>query len=430
MSFQTYADLWRIPDVRRILVLGLFLRIPMPASAVIVTLHVVGPLDRSYAEAGLVSTVLAIAMAISAPWLGRLLDRIGLRRTLLLPLLTLPFAWSIAPWVGYLPLIGLVAVAGLFTVPSFSVVRQVMLRAVGHGQRTAALSADAVMTEIGFMTGPLIGVLGASYLGTSWALLLTQWLGILAAVVLWLLNPVITDGEPAVPADATAGATAGATARAAAGVSGIVTAPARRLRLPSWVNPGVVLLLAGTFAASLILIAEDLGTVAAMRDFDRTALLGLVMAIWALGSLLGALIYGALNSHPPAAVMLVLLGATTVLTAFAWDTVSFAGLLLLSGFFCAPTLTAALEAITSRVSSSVRGEVMGWHGSAITLGSAVGAPAAGFAIDLVGWQGGFILGGGLGLLIAAGIWVTTRRMATPPAETSLPPTETSPASAE
>ncbi|MFD4325526.1 MFS transporter [Nocardioides sp. NPDC058538] len=413
MSFQTYADLWRIPDVRRILVLGLFLRIPMPASSVIVTLHVVGPLDRSYAEAGLVSTMLAIAMAISAPWLGRLLDRLGLRRTLLLPLAVLPIAWSIAPWVGYFPLLALVAVAGLFTVPSFSVVRQVMIRSVGPGQRTAALSADAMMTELGFMVGPVIGVLGASYFGTAWAMLLIQWLGIAAAVVLWLFNPMITEGEPTVPSDAVPSD----------------AVPKRRFGLPSWVNPGVTLLLAGTFTASLILIAEDLGTVAAMRDFDRTALLGIVMAIWALGSLLGALIYGALNSHPSTAVMLVLLGATTVLTAFAWDPVSFTVLLLLSGFFCAPTLTAALEAITSSVPSNVRGEVMGWHGSAITLGSAVGAPTAGFAIDLIGWQGGFILGGGLGLLIAAAIWLTTRRMSTQ-AEASLPPGEKSPAPAE
>lgn len=414
MSFKTYADLWRIPDVRRILVLGLFLRIPMPASAVIVTLHVVGPLDRSYAEAGLVSTALAIAMAISAPWLGRLLDRLGLRRTLLLPLAVLPIAWSIAPWVGYLPLLALVAVAGLFTVPSFSIVRQVMLRSVGPGKRTAALSADAIMTELGFMAGPVLGVLGASYFGTAWALLMIQWLGIVAAVVLWLLNPSITEGSSAIPSDA---------------VPSDAGAPARRFRPPSWLSPGVALLLAGTFTASLILIAEDLGTVAAMRDFDRTPLLGLVMAIWALGSLLGALIYGALNSHPPTSVMLVLLGATTVLTAFAWDPISFTALLLLSGFFCAPTLTAALEAITRHVPSSVRGEVMGWHGSAITLGSAVGAPAAGFAIDLIGWPGGFVLGGGLGLVIAAAIWLTTRRMSEP-AQTSPPPGEKAPAPAE
>ena len=288
-----------------------------------------------------------------------------------------------------------------------------MIRSVGPGKRTAALSADAMMTELGFMVGPVIGVLGASYFGTAWAMLLIQWLGIAAAVVLWLFNPMITEGEPTVPSDAVPSD----------------AVPKRRFGLPSWVNPGVTLLLAGTFTASLILIAEDLGTVAAMRDFDRTALLGIVMAIWALGSLLGALVYGALNSHPSTAVMLVLLGATTVLTAFAWDPISFTVLLLLSGFFCAPTLTAALEAITSSVPSTVRGEVMGWHGSAITLGSAVGAPTAGFAIDLIGWQGGFLLGGGLGLLIAAAIWLTTRRMSKP-GETSLPSAETSVAPAE
>jgi len=33
---------------------------------------------------------------------------------------------------------------------------------------------------------------------------------------------------------------------------------------------------------------------------------------------------------------------------------------------------------------------MGWHGSSMTAGSALGAPVAGFAIDLGGWQAGFL----------------------------------------
>jgi sugar phosphate permease len=34
---------------------------------------------------------------------------------------------------------------------------------------------------------------------------------------------------------------------------------------------------------------------------------------------------------------------------------------------------------------------MGWHGSALTLGGAIGAPAAGFAIDQGGWEAAFLV---------------------------------------
>jgi MFS family permease len=50
----------------------------------------------------------------------------------------------------------------------------------------------------------------------------------------------------------------------------------------------------------------------------------------------------------------------------------------------------------------VRGEALGWHGSAMTTGSALGAPLAGVAIDALGWQGGFVIAGLVGLLVVAG----------------------------
>ena len=81
MAFSTYADFARNAVVRRILVLGLLIRIPMWAAGIVLTLHVVGHLDRSYTQAGLVEMVLCVALAVSGPWRGRRLDRIGLRAT-------------------------------------------------------------------------------------------------------------------------------------------------------------------------------------------------------------------------------------------------------------------------------------------------------------------------------------------------------------
>jgi predicted MFS family arabinose efflux permease len=55
---------------------------------------------------------------------------------------------------------------------------------------------------------------------------------------------------------------------------------------------------------------------------------------------------------------------------------------------------------------------MGWHSSALTAGSAIGAPIAGVAIDHTGWQGGLWLPAVLGLAVAVvGLAATRRRRA-------------------
>jgi MFS family permease len=77
---------------------------------------------------------------------------------------------------------------------------------------------------------------------------------------------------------------------------------------------------------------------------------------------------------------------------------------------CAPTVTATVEQLSRLVPESHRGEMMGWHGSAMTAGSAVGAPVAGFAIDHGGWQWGFVVVSALGVAIAGlGALVSRRR---------------------
>jgi predicted MFS family arabinose efflux permease len=373
MGFRTYAELGRNPVVRRILLLGLLMRIPLWAAGVEVTLHVVSHLDRSYAEAGLVDMVLAIALGASGPWRGRRLDRIGLRATVAPSLVVLTICWSIAPWVGYWPLLALVGVAGAFTVPTFSVVRQVLIGAVPDRQRTAVLSVDSVVVELSFMVGPVLGVLAATYLPTPVALLLCQLCSVAGALALWIDNPSL-------------------------GHEAATDGTGHRVR--EWLTPTVVAILAVSATATLVLTGEDLGTVAAMRRMHHTTSIGWVLALWGLGSAIGGIVYGALRRHPPAPLLLVLLAASTSLVAVTDDRATFTLMLLVSGFFCAPTITATVDDLTRAVPASVRGEAMGWHGSALTFGGAVGAPLVGTAIDAGRWPAGFWVAGLVGLAMA------------------------------
>ena len=77
MPIGPYRRVLAIPALRQALLLGLLVRIPIFAGGVVLTLHVVQSLGRSYGAAGLVTAAATVAIAVSGPWRGRLLDRRG-----------------------------------------------------------------------------------------------------------------------------------------------------------------------------------------------------------------------------------------------------------------------------------------------------------------------------------------------------------------
>lgn len=375
VGFGKYADLLSIPDVRRVVVLGLVIRVPLWAANIALVLHVVSHLNRSYVDAGLVAGVSSLALALSGPWRGRRLDQRGLRATVGPALAVEAVCWAIAPWVGFWPLTFLVLIAGLFVVPSFSIVRQVMIAAVPLRQRTAALSLDAVAVELSFMVGPVVGVLIATSIPTPIALTVCQFASIVGSLVLWWINPPLQ--------------AAGAPAQ-----------PKTRVSFRSWITPSVVMILAVTLGSTIVLTAEDLGIVAALREAGHSSWIGWELALWGGGSAVGGLLYGAAHRHPPASWLLLGLGVSTALVAVAPNVAVFTVLLTISGVFCAPAITATVDQLSRAVPESVRGEAIGWHGSALTVGGAIAAPIIGAMLDAHGWGSGFWLGGGIGTTVA------------------------------
>ena len=369
-----YAEVLRATGVRSALVLGFVIRVPMWASFIVLTLHVVSTQGRSYSEAGLISFAGTIAVAISGPWRGRKLDQVGVRRTIGPQLIVLAAVWAVAPWVSYWPLLVLYVVTGLAQIGSFSIVRTVLITAVPDDQRKTALSLDAFATEMSYMVGPILGVLLATTIPTSWALLITQYAAIAAGIVLWFQDPhVLADDH----------------------------ASTERASWRVWLTPTVLAVLAASAATTIVLTGTDLGIVAGLRALGFPGAIGLVMAVWGLGSAVGAVVYGALHAPIPVFWLLLALGLVTVPVAFADGPVVLAALLFVAGVLCAPTITATIDHLSRVVPSNMRGEAMGWHGSALTLGSALGAPIAGFAIDQRGWEAGFLVTAVVGIVVGA-----------------------------
>lgn len=372
---DAYRRVLSVPDVRRVLVLSLVIRIPLWASNVLLTLHVVTHLHRSYGAAGLLTGAATVALAISAPWRGRRLDRVGLRAAVAPSLVILAACWSVAPFVSYWPLLVLASFSGLFMVPSFSIVRQSLMHSVDESQRRSALAIDSVMVEISFMIGPALGVLLATYWQTSWALFTCEFCSVAGGILLWLANPPLR----AVSAD---------------------EAAHEPLGVRGWMTPQAVAVLAMSAAATLVLTGTDVGVVAALRDMGHQSWIGWELGVWGLGSAVGGFIYGALHRSIPVEWLLALLAGATLPVILAHEPIAVAVFLFVAGLFCAPTITATVDGLSRAVPERVRGEALGWHGSAMTTGSAAGAPLAGIAIDHTGWHGGFTLPALVGLAVA------------------------------
>jgi predicted MFS family arabinose efflux permease len=180
-------------------------------------------------------------------------------------------------------------------------------------------------------------------------------------------------------------------------------------------TPPVLAVLAMSAATVLVLSGTDVGVVAALREMRHQSWIGWELAIWGLGSAVGGGVYGALRRGLPVPLLLALLAGATLPVILARDAVVMAMLLFVAGVFCAPTITAAVDALSRAVPERVRGEALGWHGSAMTTGGAIGAPLAGLAIDRSGWHGGFVLPSLIGLGVAGLGLLALRGTKAPPA---------------
>lgn len=426
MNFTLYRELLAIRPIRRLLVVGMIARIPHSAAGVLLTLHIVLTLGEGYAAAGAAAAVMTIGIALGAPWRGRRVDTAGLRTALIPSVVSETVIWSIVPHVSYQWLLPLVFVGGLLTLPIFSVVRQSLGVLADGDQRRTAFALDAISTEVVFMIGPAAGAIvatsGHSVLGLTIVGVSTSLAGLF---LMWFNPPTRTaDRDEACEADEQEAAEVAVVAAApahlqeAAAELGPAAAGSRRragLRRKvahnfTWFTAAVAAVFAVAAGAGMVLSGTDVGIVAALETGGQQSEIGIVFLFWCAASVLGGLVYGAM--HRPVSPILLLLGmaALTIPMGFATDTLTLSLLSLLPGLLCAPVLSAASEKVADLVDEERRGEAMGWYGSALTAGVALGAPLAGVFIDGVGPSGGFVSVGVAGVLLCAvGLALQRRR---------------------
>lgn len=390
MPLRPYRRLLRLPGVTPLVLVALVARIPHAMTGVVLTLHVVGRLHLGYGRAGLVAGAMTVGMAIGAPWRGRRVDRLGLRRALLPSVLVESAVWVVAPRLGYAALLAAVFVAGLFLVPVFSVVRQSLAALVPPAQQRTAFALDSVATELTFMLAPAVGVLLATRASSTVALTVVGVSTVAAGLLLMWFDPPTTSRW-----------TADADPEVEAASRGDVSAPRGRAR-ELLTTPGVLVVFAAGAAAALILNGTDVSIVAALRGSGHQGSVGWMIALWCLGSVVGGLAYGSGRREVHPLVLVALLGAFTLPAALATSQAQLATALVVAGLPCAASLSAINASLVRSVPEDRRGEVMGWSGTANTVGAALGAPLGGLVIDRLGPQAGFLAAGTVGLLLTLG----------------------------
>ncbi|PRB40909.1 MFS transporter [Arthrobacter sp. MYb23] len=428
MNFALYKEMLSIRPVRRLLVVGMIARIPHSAAGVLLTLHIVLTLGQGYAAAGAAAAVMTIGIALGAPWRGRRVDMVGLRKALIPSVVSETVIWSIVPHVSYEWLLPLVFVGGLFTLPIFSVVRQSLGVMVDGEQRRSAFALDSIATELVFMIGPAVGAIVATSGFSAIGLTAVGVSVSVAGLFLMWFNPptrseaVCTPQESAdrAAADlaaAEAAMVASAPAHVQEAASEMASSTSRTAALRSrvarnftWFTVSVAALFVVAAGSGMVLSGSDVSIVGLLERGGHENEIGIVFFFWCAASVVGGLIYGSMKRSISPMLLLLGMAALTIPMGFAQDTWTLAFLSLLPGLLCAPVLSASSEKVADLVEEERRGEAMGWYGSALTAGVALGAPLAGVFIDSVGPSGGFAAVGIAGVVLCAtGLILTSMR---------------------
>lgn len=350
-------------------------RFPNGMSSLAILLHVEQQ-TGSYGAAGLVLAATSVGQAVAGPITSRWMGVWGMRRVL-----TLTLAICVVAVLGlaFLPLnvpgyMVLGMIAGLSTPPIQAAVRTIYPKLVNSSQLTPLFSLDASLQEIIWILAPVLITLVSTQIGTVEGLVLVAVI-LIGGGAWFILSPEV--GRVRIP-------------RSRNALGKVVLKP------PVLLATVIGFLLIGACAA------VEVGVVATFEHGSLTA--GVVLAVFAVGSLAGGLAFGHIPIGPWAmARRLLIVTVGLALTMVMLNVFWLGGTLVLAGIGIAPAL-AVLFAITSAsVKFSETAEAFGWAGTGQLIGAAAGSAVAGFLVDVGDWRGAYFaatLFAAAGLIVA------------------------------
>jgi MFS family permease len=382
-----YRRVLSLPGALAFSLTGLVARLPisMVSLGIVMLISLTG---RSYGYAGTVSAANVLAAAAFSPWQGRLADRFGQHRVL--PVSISVFGVAISALIAAVELGAATPVPHILAAVAGAALPQIgaCVRArwahllTGTAQLQTAYALEAVVDETVFMTGPIIVTLLATAVDPLAGLASAALFGMFGTYAFAAQRstepPVLTDSagdRPDIPI--------------------------------GWQTLLPVCLTAiclGTLFGS-----NEVVTFAFARSHGQAGATGLLLAIWALGSLIAGLLTGMVDwkATPVQRFRRGMIGLAVVMMPLlvAGNLVVLGLLLFLAGFAISPTLVASVSYVESVVPTARLTEGISWLTTGLAVGIAPGAAIAGHVIDEFGAAAGFwvpALAGVTGAVVAFG----------------------------
>lgn len=316
----------------------------------------------SFAAAGTIIACYGVGSAATAPIRGRLADRFG-APVIAIVAVAHAFLMVVLVLAGerHAPPVGvavLAAVVGAFFSMVNSAMRSGWSRLSAEQDRDAAYSIQSILQEVGYIGGPLLAGAMVAAFGPRTSLLCSTGLT-LAATVVFARLPAIRSQVPEKPA------TTG--------------------RLPMFMSRSLLVLIATVVPVDFAFGAIEVALPGYASEHGQAGLSGILIALIAIGSILGGLAYGRRTWTSPVPVryiaILLALAALMAALALARGLPMIAAVTLAVGLPAAPMVTCRYLVLDRSVPAARANEAFMWITTADVIGDAGGQAVGGFLIE-------------------------------------------------
>jgi MFS family permease len=398
MKLGRYLAVLRTPGVARVALFATTGRLPfaiVPLSVVLLMREE----GYQYGQIGVVVGAEALAVGVTAGFVGRLVDRVG-RRPVILVTGAVTALFLCAEAVAILSdahvwlLVSLAALHGATIPPISASMRGLWSQLVPDDTLESAFAFDAIQLELVFVVGPLIAAGLATALTAAVGLFLCACLYLVASVG-FATAPAARGGAPEEPVERTRAGALRSTGMRTLVFTGAVTAVAL-----------------GALEVALPAFAEDEGSRGAV---------GPLITLWSIGSLIGGLWYGSRSwswSVEKRFLLLVaLLGLGAAPLPLAPSIAVMGLLLVLTGLALAPLAITEYALVDRLAPSGTQTEAYSWQIVANVMGAAAGSVIAGVLAESasVEWA---LAAPGIACAAAFALAVARRRSLNPPVAVS------------
>lgn len=372
-----YRQFFALPDIPA-MILGAWLsRMPISMNALSMLLFLRESLGN-FEQAGTIVGTFFIAMAIAAPFMGRMIDRVGPRRLLMVagslhPILMLVLFLAGDSGAAPVWLYAIAFAAGAFAPPSTVITRTVWRhRFTEETARKLAYSIDAIMIEFNFTVGPLLvaGLVAAFNPRVAFATVIVISS---CATVIFFASPILKYWQQEPPSERH------------------LLGPLTELKL--------VWLFTLTFGMTFCFGLLEVGYPAYATSIGWVAFGGILLAINSLGSAVGGFVYGALHVRLSLerqfAFALGIMAIPLFLHGVVDQRFIFGTMAFLAGCLIAPAFTAQTLLVTRITPAKYATEAFTWSSTFIVIGLGIGTAVGGVIAENVHIKAPFVLAGAI-----------------------------------